>query len=75
MELHAFSVIIKQINKGFTWAIVSRSEHEKQFKEAGPIEKWWRGFKKQYRNLSLRTPDGLDRGKSRMANKNSEKSF
>ena len=26
MESQAFSVIIKQINEGFTWAIVSRSE-------------------------------------------------
>ena len=32
---HAFPLNIKQI-KGFAWAILIRSGHEKQFKEGGP---------------------------------------
>ena len=69
MASHAFPLNIKQI-KGFAWAILIRSGCEKQFKEGGPREKWWRSFKKQHPDLSLRTPDSLDRRQSRMANEN-----
>ena len=73
MAPHAFPLNIKQI-KDFTWAIGGRG-CEKQFKEGGPTEKWWRGFKKQHPDLSSRTPDNLDRGQSRMANENVVKSY
>ena len=73
MASHAFPLNIKQI-KGFAWALLIRSGREKQFKERGPTEKWWRGFKKRHPELSLRTPDSLDRGRSRMANENVVKS-
>ena len=69
MASHAFPLSIKQI-KGFAWPILIRSGHEKQFKEGGPTEKWWRGFKKRHPDLSLRTLNSLDRGQSRMANEN-----
>ena len=72
MAPHAFPLNIKQI-KDFTWAIGGRG-CEKQFKEGGPTEKWWRGFKKRHPDLSLRTSDSLDRRQSRMANKNVVKS-
>ena len=45
MEFHAFPFNIKQI-KGFAWTIFLRSGCEKQFKEEGPTEKWWRGLRK-----------------------------
>ena len=73
MASHAFLLNVKQI-KGFAWALLIRSGREKQFKERGPTEKWWRGFKKRHPELSLRTPDSLDRGRSRMANENVVKS-
>ena len=73
MASHAFPLNIKQI-KGFAWALLIRSGREKQFKERGPTEKWWRDFKKRHPELSLRTPDSLDRGRSRMTNENVVKS-
>ena len=73
MASHAFPLNIKQI-KGFAWPILIRSGREKQFKEGGPTEKWWRGFKKRHPDLSLRTLNSLDRGQSRMANENVVKS-
>ena len=74
MASHSFPLNIRQI-KGFAWAILIRSGHEKQFKEGGPAEKWWRGFKERHPDLSLRTPDSLDKGQSQMANENVVKSY
>ena len=74
MASHPFPLNIRQI-KGFAWAILIRSGHEKQFKEGGPAEKWWRGFKERHPDLSLSTPDSLDKGQSQMANENVVKSY
>ena len=74
MASHTFPLNIRQI-KGFAWLILIRSGHEKQFKEGRPAEKWCRGFKERHPDLSLRTPDSLDRGQSRMANENVVKSY
>ena len=63
MASHASPLNIKQMT-GFACAILIRIGREKQFKEGGPPEKWWRGFKKQHPDLSLRTLDSVDRIKS-----------
>ena len=62
MSLHVFFTHCKT-NKGFAWAMVLKSGHEKQFKEVGPSEKWCRGFKKWHPDLLSRNPISPDRGR------------
>eukprot|EP00058_Branchiostoma_floridae_P021203 XP_002606693.1 hypothetical protein BRAFLDRAFT_72540 [Branchiostoma floridae] len=38
-----------------------------RFKEAGPGKKWWRGFKRRHPDISLRSPDQLDKERALMA--------
>ena len=66
---HPISVI--QI-KAFAWAIVKKSGRPSRFNEDnGPSWKWWRGFKKRHHaEITLRKPNNLDRGRSRMCNQN-----
>ena len=40
------------------------------FKENGPTEKWWRGFRKRHPDITLRTAGSLDRGRAVMTNEN-----
>ena len=74
--MHGISCIPTQYkaNKSLCLLNINKEWIEKQFKEGGPTEKWWRGFKKRHPDLSLRTSDSLDRRQSRMANKNVVKS-
>ena len=65
MARRCFPLSITQIC-GFAWVIGGR---EKQFKESGPSEKCWRGFKKRHTNeITLHNPDNLGHGRDRMAN-------
>ncbi|XP_057315530.1 uncharacterized protein LOC130656643 [Hydractinia symbiolongicarpus] len=56
--------------KAFAWNIVKRSKRTSSFNRvSGPGHTWWDSFKKRHsREITLRKPDGLDRGRSRMAN-------
>ncbi|XP_057294608.1 uncharacterized protein LOC130623134 [Hydractinia symbiolongicarpus] len=56
--------------KAFAWNIVKRSKCTSSFNRvSGPGHTWWDSFKKRHsREITLRKPDGLDRGRSRMAN-------
>ena len=61
MFSHGFPLNIKQV-RGY-----GRSD---QFKESGPSEKRWRGFKKHHtKEITLSKLDNLDRGCTAMANK------
>ena len=55
--------------KAFPWAIVRKSNRPSRFHATnGPSWKWWQGFKKRHPEISLRKPDNLNRGRSRMNN-------
>ena len=56
--------------KLFAWAISKRNGQQGRFdNEKGPGHTWWSGFKKRHaKEITLRKPDSLDRGRSRMAN-------
>lgn len=51
-------------------AIAQGANKRHVFGPNGPSEKWWRGFKGRHPDISLRRPDQLDRGRTRMANEN-----
>jgi hypothetical protein len=53
--------------KMFAWSIAKRSENPDCFGENGPSHKWWCGFKKRHKRLTLRKPDKLDRRRSNTA--------
>ncbi|XP_066279931.1 uncharacterized protein [Branchiostoma lanceolatum] len=38
-----------------------------KFKETGPGKKWWRGFRRRHPDLSLRSPDQLDKERAMFA--------
>ena len=68
MTKHASPLTVQQI-RGFTWQVIVVSGRASQFKNTGPSEKWWRGFKKSHsKEITLRKPGNLDRGRGRMAN-------
>ena len=55
--------------KAFASAIVRKSNQPSRFHPTnGPSWKWWQGFKKRHPEISLRKPDNLNRGRSRMNN-------
>jgi len=55
--------------KAFAWAIAKRHNNNRFNKETGPGHTWWDSFKKRHKDeITLRKPDKLDRGRSRMAN-------
>ena len=55
--------------KAFAWAIVRKTNRPPRFHPTnGPSLKWWQGFKNRHPEISLRKPDNLDRGRSRMNN-------
>jgi len=60
--------------KVFTWNI-SRKKGQTRFNPVtGPGHTWWDKFKKRHaKDLTLRKPDNLDRGRSCMANKTAMK--
>ena len=61
--------LIVPVVKAFAWAIVRKSNRPSRFHATnGPSWKWWQGFKKRHPEISLRKPDNLDRGRSRMNN-------
>ena len=55
--------------KTFAWAIAKKSSRKSRFNEtAGPGWKWRKGFRNRHLEITLRKPDNLDRGRSRMNN-------
>ena len=55
--------------KAFPWAIVRKSNRPSRFHATNGLSwKWWQGFKKRHPEISLRKPDNLNRGRSRMNN-------
>ena len=55
--------------KAFAWAIARKSNQPSRFHATnGSSWKWWQGFKRRHPEISLRKPDNLDRGRSRMNN-------
>ena len=58
----------KKICKAYAWAVAKKSGRRITFKQTGPSDKWWRGFRKRCSGLALRKCDTLDRGRARMAN-------
>ena len=63
---HPLTVPVVQ---AFTWAIVRKNNQPSRFHaKNGPSWKWRQGFKKRHPEISLRKPDNLDRGRSRMSN-------
>ena len=57
--------------KAFAWAIAKKSSRKSQFNETtGPGWKWWKGFRNRHPKITLRKPDNLDHGWSRMNNQN-----
>ena len=55
--------------KAFAWSIAKRHKNTRFNKDKRPGHSWWDSFKKRNRNeITLRKPDSLDRGRSRMAN-------
>ena len=68
MAEHAFLLKAQQI-RGFACQVFVASGRAAQVKNTGPTEKWWRGFKKCHsKEITLRKPDNLDRGREGMAN-------
>ena len=57
--------------KAFAW-LISKRRNSKRFNSVtGPGHTWWAKFKKRHqKEITLRKPDKLDRGRSRMANVN-----
>ena len=55
--------------KLFALSIAKRSSTPDTFGEAGPSDKWWRGFKQRHDDLTLRKPDKLDRKRNNMSKK------
>ena len=47
MVEHAFPITIQKIG-GFAWQVVIASGRAVQFKNTGPSEKGWRGFKNHH---------------------------
>ena len=55
----------------FAWTIAKKSSRKSRFNEtAGPGWKWWKGFRNRHPEITLRKPDNLDCGRSRMNNQN-----
>jgi len=57
--------------KAFAWAISKHHTNNNRFfnKETGSGHTWWDSFKKRHKDeITLRKPNKLDRGRSRMAN-------
>ena len=55
--------------KMFAWSIAKRSQNPDCFGDAGPSNKWWRGFRKRHQSLTLRRPDKLDTRRRHTAKK------
>lgn len=53
--------------KMFAWSIAKRSTNPDCFGENGPSHKWWRGFRRRHKNLTMRKPDKLDRRRKNTA--------
>lgn len=57
--------------KVFAWNIAKRKGNTRFNATTGPGHTWWDKFRKRHsQDLTLRKPDNLDRGRSRMANAN-----
>lgn len=55
--------------KGFAWNIAKKKDTTRFNEISGPGHSWWEKFKKRHaKDLTLRKPDNLDRGHSRMGN-------
>lgn len=55
--------------KLFAWNIAKKKRGSRFNGKTGPGHNWWDKFKKRHsKDLTLRKPDNLDRGRSRMAN-------
>ena len=55
--------------KAFAWNIAKRNKSNRFNQVTGPGHTWWAKFKKRHQaDITLRKPDQLDRGRSRMAN-------
>ena len=68
-SIHSLTVLLI---KAFAQSIVRKSDRPKRFNsDTGPSWKWWRGFKKHYPETTLRKPDNLDSGRSKMSNQSS----
>ena len=51
--------------RAFAWAVSYRSGTQSRFnEELGPGKHWWEGFRSQHPELSLRTPDNLERSQA-----------
>lgn len=74
MAQRGFPLSVSQV-KGFAWCIAKEHPNERIFRESGPSEKWWRGFKKRHPDIALRRPDQLDRGRAAMGNVNVMKDY
>ena len=64
MAGRGFPLTVAQV-MGMAFAI-SEENGSHAFGPAGPTEKWWRGYRKRHHTLSLRRPDGMDRGRQFM---------
>ena len=42
--------------KMFAWSIAKRSTNPDCFGENGPSHKWWRGFRRRHKNLTMQKP-------------------
>jgi hypothetical protein len=60
----------RQMIKAFAREIIMKSGRPTTVNlENGPSDKWFTAFMRRFPHLRMRTPDILDRGRARMANK------
>ena len=61
-----------QMIKAFAWSIAKKYKNRKRNfdPDTGPGHNWWSFHKRRVKDVTVRKPDAIDRGRARMANVN-----